>query len=581
MWFKEVFIPHAKARMVDPKKPIVLIMDGHGSHETLKMEKVAYEALENEGIEIIIFCFPSKCTHKMQPLDVVIFNPVQKRWQRITDNCVQERVTIDRYNVIPLYVNGTREVMTKELVQKAFEKTGLYPVNCNVFTDEDFAPSQASSTVAHVPPSYPLDFPSSDPAEPDLDYEPSWPGSDDKSDSDSSSSSSGSESDDLIGNDSSDDDSDNDLNSDDNAESTLTDTLQAPDTSELDDHTDGSGLMTTLGRIEERVGLLTRSMVTDAEVGLKAPQVVSLYEDKQLTQEELLAELRQVRQELSATYNAYTRVTAALSGAEAHCTIIRREVDNLRADLDKATKPRTRGMTKTKARFVTSKALYASFDDREAAQAERERITAEKAKQKAADLAAERARIAEDAVSRIFTGRVRSYKKGDLQALARALHVSEDGTVDILKDRIEEHLTGPEKVQLESNPRFSGLYPKPTQPRRRQAHTSHDESLPGVSNNPPMNDEAQLALLNQRPSSHPPPQNHHHTPSHSPPLPAPQHPFAQPLPPFNPYAHFPPYQMSYNHPYHYPPAHVYNAGSHSATPITNTQDHHLYNLNSQ
>jgi len=31
--------------------------------------------------------------------------------------------------------------------------------------------------------------------------------------------------------------------------------------------------------------------------------------------------------------------------------------------------------------------------------------------------------------------------KGDLQALARALLLSEDDTVDILKSRIEEHLT--------------------------------------------------------------------------------------------------------------------------------------------
>lgn len=155
-------------------------------------------------------------------------------------------------------------------------------------------------------------------------------------------------------------------------------------------------------------------------------------------------------------------------------------------------------------------------------------------------------------------------------------HCPEDGTIDVLKDCIEEHLTGPEKVQLESNPQFSGLYPKPTQPHRRQAHTSHNESLPGVFNNPPLNNEAQLASLN--PSIHPPPQNHHHTLSHSPPLSVPQNPFGQPLPPFNPYAHFPPYQMSYNHPYRYPPVHVYTAGGHSTMPITNTQDH---NLNSQ
>lgn len=49
--------------------------------------------------------------------------------------------------------------------------------------------------------------------------------------------------------------------------------------------------------------------------------------------------------------------------------------------------------------------------------------------------------------------RTHSYKKADLLALARALTLSEDGTVEILKDCIGEHLTGPEKVQLESNPK--------------------------------------------------------------------------------------------------------------------------------
>lgn len=64
----------------------------------------------------------------MQPFDVDIFNPVQKRWQKVTDECVQQRITIDRYNDILIYTKGTRDVMTKELIQKAFEKTGLYPI---------------------------------------------------------------------------------------------------------------------------------------------------------------------------------------------------------------------------------------------------------------------------------------------------------------------------------------------------------------------------------------------------------------------------------------------------------------------
>ena len=72
---------------------------------------------------------------------------------------------MNRLTVIPAYIQSTRDVMTKELIKKAFEKTGLHPVNRQIFAEEDFAPSKASSTVAHVPSSFPADFPSSDPAE--------------------------------------------------------------------------------------------------------------------------------------------------------------------------------------------------------------------------------------------------------------------------------------------------------------------------------------------------------------------------------------------------------------------------------
>ena len=73
-----------------------------------------------------------------------------------------------------------------------------------------------------------------------------------------------------------------------------------------------------------------------------------------------------------------------------------------------------------------------------------------------ATAASERARITENAASRILSGRFQSYKKTNL---ARALF-SEDSTVGILKDRIGEHLAcaGPEKLQLESD---FGLYPNP------------------------------------------------------------------------------------------------------------------------
>ena len=55
--------------------------------------------------------------------------------------------------------------MTPNLIAKAFEKMGIYPVNRSVFMPEDFRPSKASSTIAYVPNTFLDAFPSSDLAE--------------------------------------------------------------------------------------------------------------------------------------------------------------------------------------------------------------------------------------------------------------------------------------------------------------------------------------------------------------------------------------------------------------------------------
>ena len=65
-----MFVPFATAHCV-ANKPIVLTLDGHDSHETPAMQHVAFEN------NIILFCFPSKTTHKLQPLNVLVVSPVQ------------------------------------------------------------------------------------------------------------------------------------------------------------------------------------------------------------------------------------------------------------------------------------------------------------------------------------------------------------------------------------------------------------------------------------------------------------------------------------------------------------------------
>ena len=152
-------------------------MDGHRTHETPQMQCVVYKQLDNEDLEIISFCLPLKTTHKMQPLNVLVLSQVECKWQDVCDEAIKKKTPINRFMVIPAYIHGTQVAMTQELIKKAFEKFGIYSVNCSVFQPEDFAPSKASLPVAHVPNSFPANVPSSDPVEPsdakDEDFYPS------------------------------------------------------------------------------------------------------------------------------------------------------------------------------------------------------------------------------------------------------------------------------------------------------------------------------------------------------------------------------------------------------------------------
>lgn len=150
----ELFVPFAEKHHVDAEKPIVLTYDGHDSHETDMMMKAAYK----HGV--ICHAFPSKVTHKMQPLDVGVFSSVQHAWSKHCDKHLAEGIEIDRYNFIHEYMS-TQNAITLELIKNTFKKTGLYPLNPSVFTERDFAPSMASSSKAHMPSSYPTKFPSS------------------------------------------------------------------------------------------------------------------------------------------------------------------------------------------------------------------------------------------------------------------------------------------------------------------------------------------------------------------------------------------------------------------------------------
>jgi hypothetical protein len=155
-WFEKSFIPQATARNTSGK-PILLILDGHGSHETSRILQLA------EIHNIIILCLPPHTTHKLQPLDVGVFGPLQRAWLERCD-CVVELTGLEmrREDFINEYMQVRQGSIRPSTIISAFKKSGIWPIDRTVFIDDDYAPSIPYSTEAQDFPSLPLDPNNSD-----------------------------------------------------------------------------------------------------------------------------------------------------------------------------------------------------------------------------------------------------------------------------------------------------------------------------------------------------------------------------------------------------------------------------------
>ena len=149
-WFTKTFIPQAIARRENPEDTIVLVLDNHASHRTPEMLRSAVE--NNIGLHLL----PPHTTHRLQPLDVGVFGPLQRKWQERCDEIISETNTeVPRSQFVKQYMDVRNEVFTPELIRSAWKKAGIWPMDPNQFTETDFAPSKLMSYTTSLPPGYP------------------------------------------------------------------------------------------------------------------------------------------------------------------------------------------------------------------------------------------------------------------------------------------------------------------------------------------------------------------------------------------------------------------------------------------
>ena len=102
----------------------LLILDGHKSH--LNQDFMDY-CLENK---ILTLCMPSHSSHILQPLDVVCFSPLKRKYsQRVRDLARRRVFHINKEGFLPAFKDALFDVFTEANCRKAFEASGIVSIN--------------------------------------------------------------------------------------------------------------------------------------------------------------------------------------------------------------------------------------------------------------------------------------------------------------------------------------------------------------------------------------------------------------------------------------------------------------------
>ncbi|XP_061195392.1 uncharacterized protein LOC133203632 [Saccostrea echinata] len=149
MWFSQVFLQN-----IGPKRPQLLILDSHSSHEVLGLLQEAVR--EN----IIILAMPPHTSHHLQPLDKCVFGPFSRAYDKACTNLLTQHpdLVINKTTWPRVFSTAWIAAFTKDNIVNGFKATGIWPPNPSAIPESAFAPSLAYDTPQDTPS---IPFPSS------------------------------------------------------------------------------------------------------------------------------------------------------------------------------------------------------------------------------------------------------------------------------------------------------------------------------------------------------------------------------------------------------------------------------------
>jgi len=126
----------------------LLLLDGHGSHCTREFISYCDEK------KIIPFCLPPHTTHLLQPLDVVVFQPLKHYHAEAIDHATRTGCSdFNKIEFLAAITSIRAQAFKKSTIVSAFRKTGLIPYNPQLILSQ--LPIYTPPSPSYNPPTTP------------------------------------------------------------------------------------------------------------------------------------------------------------------------------------------------------------------------------------------------------------------------------------------------------------------------------------------------------------------------------------------------------------------------------------------
>lgn len=145
--FVEEYLPFFISNVHCTKeRPVLLILDNHSSHISLK----AVTLCKDSGIHLLTL--PPHTSHKLQPLDRCVYGPFKTYLNRALDDWMRSNPgrSVSIYEMAGLSTTAFSRSMTPVNIHSGFRCTGIYPLDSQIFGDDDFI----SASVTDQPPPF-------------------------------------------------------------------------------------------------------------------------------------------------------------------------------------------------------------------------------------------------------------------------------------------------------------------------------------------------------------------------------------------------------------------------------------------